>query len=103
MLARIILSTYPSREEARKAAKEAISKRLAACVNIVEVNSIYTWKGNIEDVKEFLAIYKTTHAKAAKLQSFIEKSHSYDVPEVVTLNPTKVSKKYMAWLIDSTK
>ena len=90
-------------EEARSAAKEAISKKLAACVNIVEVKSLYTWKGKFEDADEFLAIYKTTASKVIKLRNFIRSRHSYEVPEIVTLTPSDVSKKYMEWLVSSTK
>ena len=103
MKSRIVLSTYPSVEEARSAAKEAISKKLAACVNIVKVNSLYTWKGKLEDSTEFLAIYKTTASKVTKLRNFIRSKHSYKVPEIVTLSPSDVSKKYMEWLVSSTK
>lgn len=98
-----MLSTYPSVEEARSAAKEAVSKKLAACVNIVEVNSLYTWKGKLEDADEFLAIYKTTSSKVTKLRNLIQSRHSYEVPEIVTLSPSDVSKKYMEWLVSSTK
>lgn len=90
-------------EEARSAAKEAIGKKLAACVNIVKVNSLYTWKGKLEDADEFLAIYKTTVSKVIKLRNFIQSKHSYEVPEIVTLSPSDVSKKYLEWLVLSTK
>ncbi len=103
MKSRIVLSTYPSVEEARSAAKEAIGKKLAACVNIVKVNSLYTWEGKLEDADEFLAIYKTTVSKAAKLRNFIQSKHSYEVPEIVTLSPIHVPKKYLEWLVLSTK
>ncbi|MBI2125949.1 MAG: divalent-cation tolerance protein CutA [Thaumarchaeota archaeon] len=103
MKSRILLCTYPSLEEARSAAKEAIGKKLAACVNIVKVNSLYTWKGKLEDADEFLAIYKTTVSKVIKLRNFIQSKHSYEVPEIVTLSPSDVSKKYLEWLVLSTK
>jgi periplasmic divalent cation tolerance protein len=103
VVAKIILSTYPSMEEAKEAAKGAVSGRLAACVNIVQIASIYTWKGKIEEAEEFLAIYKTTNAKAANLRKFIESRHSYEVPEIITLDANGVSKKYMDWLVEGTK
>ena len=103
MVAKIILTTYPSIEEAKAASKEAVSEGLAACVNIVRTNSTYAWKGKIEEADEVLAIYKTTDAKAAKLRNFIESKHSNDVPEIITLETNNVSKKYMKWLLESTK
>jgi periplasmic divalent cation tolerance protein len=103
LVAKIILTTYSSMEEARNAARSAVFGRLAVCVNIVKIDSVYAWKGKIEEAEEFLAIYKTTSAKAAKLGRFIESKHSYEVPEVITLDPGNVSEKYMKWLVESTK
>lgn len=97
------MSTYPNREEARSAAEEAIANKLAACVNIVEIDSLYTWKGRLEDAKEFLAIYKTTAPKVDKLRKFIQKKHSYEVPEIVTISPSDVFEKYLEWLLLSTR
>ena len=84
-------------------AKGAVSGGLAACVNIVKVDSTYAWKGKIEESDEFLAIYKTTGAKVTKLRNFIENNHSYEVPEIITLNANNVSKKYMEWLVGVTR
>ena len=90
-------------EEAKIAAKGVVSGGLAACVNIVKVASTYAWKGKIEDADEFLSFYKTTDAKVAKLRNFIESNHSYEVPEIITFNTNNVSKKYMKWLVGTTK
>jgi len=85
------------------AAEGAVSGGLAACVNIVNVNSTYAWKGKIKESDEFLAIFKTTDAKVAKLRNFIKNNHSYEVPEIITFNTNNVSKKYMEWLVEVTK
>ena len=36
----------------KKAAKLLLKKKLAACVSLKEINSIYEWKGKIEEVSE---------------------------------------------------
>ena len=55
----IIVSTYPDQKTIKKTAKELVKKRLAACVNISKISSIYSWKGKVEDTSEYIAIFKT--------------------------------------------
>lgn len=70
-----------------------------ACVNIVpQVISIYTWKKKLVDETESLLIMKTTSRRWATLQKRIEELHPYEVPEIVVLPLSKVSKKYGAWI-----
>lgn len=47
---RVVLTTTPSEEEARKIARTLVSERLAACVNIIpKVESIYRWQDKVEE------------------------------------------------------
>jgi len=56
----IIISTFPSKQSVTSIANKLVKKRLAACVNITAISSIYTWKGKIENQNEYLALFKTT-------------------------------------------
>jgi periplasmic divalent cation tolerance protein len=79
-----------------------VESKLAACVNYVKINSVYTWKGKIEDAKEFLALFKTTMKSKQKLKEEIARSHPYQVPEIVELKMDDVSLPYLKWLEEST-
>jgi len=94
----IILSTFPSEELAAEIANKVVSARLCACVNFTKVRSIYSWHGKVEDQTEFIALFKTTSRSARKLKDEILKLHPYEVPEIVELKMTDVSKSYLSWL-----
>ena len=56
----VCLVTIDDPAKAANIARILVEKRLAACVNIIpEIQSIYSWKGQICDEKERLMIIKT--------------------------------------------
>jgi periplasmic divalent cation tolerance protein len=95
---KIIITTCPDQMSAEKIAKDAIKARLAACVNITKVRSIYLWKEKMEDTEEFLMLFKTTEKALNKLKDFIEKNHPYEVPEILEIKPEYINDKYLSWL-----
>ncbi len=98
----IIVSTYPDQKIVAKTANELVKKRLAACVNILKISSIYSWKGKIENTPEYLAFFKTTQKNKKKLKEKIKKTHPYDVPEIAEISVKSINKPYLKWLVDST-
>ena len=101
--ARIVLMTAPGIDEARTLARELVSARLAACVNVLPgATSIYRWEGEVEEASEVLLVLKTSAARLAELEVRAQELHSYDVPEFVVLDPVHVSPTYLAWLLGAT-
>ncbi len=98
----VIVSTYPDKKSISKVARIVVEQKLAACVNYAKINSIYSWKGKIEDAEEFLALFKTTTRSKQKLKEEIARSHPYTVPEIVEIKMDGVSVPYMKWLAEST-
>ena len=98
----IIVSTYPDKKSVTKTANELVKKRLAACVNISKISSIYTWKGKIENTSEFLALFKTTEKNKNALKNAIKASHPYNVPEIAELDVSSINQPYLKWLVQST-
>jgi len=98
----VIVSTYPDKKSISQVAHVVVEKKLAACVNYTKINSIYSWNGKIEDVEEFLALFKTTTKSKQKLKEMITKSHPYNVPEIVELKMDDANAPYMKWLEEST-
>ena len=64
---RIVLSTAGSQAEAEKIAQALVERRLAACVNVLPIHSVYRWQGKVESAAEFLLIIKTTAARYAQV------------------------------------
>jgi len=98
----IIVSTYPDKKTVTKTANELVKKRLAACVNISKISSIYPWKGKIENTSEFLVLFKTTQKNKNALKKAIKKMHPYDIPEIAEINISSINQPYLKWLIEST-
>jgi len=92
-----VYTTFPNKKEAAKICGGLIKKRLAACVNIFPIESIYFWEGKITKDKEFAAIIKTPKAQFKKIEKFIIAHHSYDTPCVVEIPVGAVAKRYLDW------
>ena len=91
--------------ESQRIARRVVSKRLAACVNIVlsPAESFYTWKGKLEKAREYLLVMKTTAKRLVKLEREVKRLHSYDVPEFIALPISEGSAEYLSWLGDSVR
>ena len=98
----MLVSTYPNKKSITKIANELVKNRLAACVNITRISSIYSWEGTIENSPEFIAIFKTTQKNKKKLKEQILSTHPYKVPEIAEIDILSINKPYLDWLADST-
>lgn len=98
----ILVSTYPNKRIASKIAKTVVGEKLAACVNISQISSIYSWKKKIEDTNEYLAFFKTTENRKKALKEKISKTHPYEVPEIAEIDFNILHKPYQNWFEDST-
>ena len=98
----VIVSTFPSKQSVTSIANKLVKKKLAACVNITKITSVYTWKGKGENQNEYLAFFKTTKKNQSTLKKELKKLHPYDVPEIAEINVESINQPYMKWLVDST-
>jgi periplasmic divalent cation tolerance protein len=99
----VIFITTSSYDEARKIAAELVAQRKAACVNIVpRVNSIFRWKGKIENAEESLLVVKTRARLFPEVVSVVKGIHSYEVPEIIALPIVEGNPDYLAWLKEET-
>ncbi|MCK4549731.1 MAG: divalent-cation tolerance protein CutA [Candidatus Krumholzibacteria bacterium] len=101
---RIALVTTSGVEEAERIANLLIGAGLAPCVNIIpSVISVYQWKNKLNRDEEALMIIKTSEASFDEVRELVEKNHSYDVPEIVSLEISELSPSYAAYLGDFLK
>ena len=85
-------------------AGKVVEARLAACVNIVPaVQSIYTWKGKLENDEEALLMIKTRRALVPELTAFVTENHPYDCPEVIAAEIVGGAPAYLDWVAANTK
>lgn len=96
-----VLSAAPNIKKARQLAGLLVSRKLAACVQILPgLESHYRWKGKKETAKEILLIIKTKTSAYKKLETAILENHPYEVPEIVCLPIAKGSKPYLDWIAE---
>jgi len=96
----VVLVTVSSPSEAEAIATILIEEKLAACINIFPVQSIYQWEGNIQQESEFQLVIKTNLAKFSELSNRIQEIHSYEVPEIIALPIVSGAESYLGWLSD---
>jgi periplasmic divalent cation tolerance protein len=96
-----VLTTAGTREEAAKIAGALVERRLAACVNLVAVESVYRWKEAVESTAEWLLVIKTTAAAFEEVEAAIQELHSYELPECVALAIEAGSEDYLEWIGDN--
>jgi periplasmic divalent cation tolerance protein len=95
----VILSTCATADEATRIARALVEKRLAACVNIGSpVQSVYRWKGAIEEASEIPLTVKSTRELFPRVRAEIERLHSYEVPEIIALPIVDGAEGYLRWL-----
>jgi periplasmic divalent cation tolerance protein len=100
----VVFITASSYEEARKIADALVAQRKAACVNIVpRVNSLFRWKGKIEEAEESLLVVKTRTKLFPDVVRTVEEIHSYDVPEIIALPIVEGNPDYLQWINEETE
>ena len=93
-----------NKSEAKKIGKVLLQGKLAACVNIFDkMNSMYWWKGKIEEANETVLIAKTTKILFPKLLKRVKSVHSYEVPCILQISVTNGNKEYVNWLLGNIR
>jgi periplasmic divalent cation tolerance protein len=94
----VVLTTVGTKQFANDLANSIVSARLAACVQIQAVQSVYRWKEKVCAEPEWLLSIKTTEGRYAELEAHIRANHSYETPEIVRLPIAGGSREYLAWI-----
>src|SRR5512140_2678285 len=98
---KIVLTTTGTREEAGKIARALVERQLAACVNIVAIESVYRWKEKVESAQEWLLLVKTTAEAFDDIEGGIKELHSYELPECMVISVEGGSEEYLEWIGDN--
>ena len=95
----LMLTTTPTDREADLLAAKIVRAKLAACVQVLpQMKSFYLWEGDLKIEGEHLLLIKTLPEKFDGLSAFITANHSYDVPEIVAIDASRVSEPYRRWI-----
>jgi len=95
----IIFCTCPDRDTAKKLAHLLVTKKLAACVNILPgITSIYTWEEQIESVQEHLLLIKSSKDNYQTIETTLFKHHPYEIPEIIAVPIERGLPEYLDWV-----
>lgn len=86
------------RDSAHDLARVMVEERLAACVNLVDCDSIYRWDGDVVTDEEQILLAKTTADEYDALRAFVEQAHPYDVPCIERFDEGDVLPTYADWV-----
>lgn len=98
----ILLTTFSDENEAKNLIKYVLDKKLVACVQLHNINSMYLWDNEICNDNEILVAFKTTTKHYDALAKIIQDKHSYDVPEIIQVPITTGSLAYLSWIQEVT-
>ncbi len=97
-----IFTTTASREEARKIARTLVERKLVACAQIAEVESIFSWKGAVQQEREFRLLLKTTEHRYQAVEAVIRELHSYELPAIFAVKVEPAYAPYANWVHESS-
>jgi periplasmic divalent cation tolerance protein len=92
-----VYTTCADKAEARHLSYSAVAEKLAICADFWPIDSIYPWKGVVQDVGQFMVIFTTKKSLSSKLASFVGGLHSYTVPMIAECDIAFTSPAYMIW------
>jgi periplasmic divalent cation tolerance protein len=99
----VVLTTTDTAERAEALARKIVESKLAACVQIQQIRSVYTWKGETCAEPEFLMLIKGRQDLFSTLEQFIRANHTYETPEIVQVPITRGFAGYLDWISEVTR
>lgn len=99
----LVITTLPDRERAVALGESLVRERLAACAQVLgPLDSIYRWKGVVEQATEWRLELKTAASRLSALERRLHELHPYELPECLALAIVQGSDAYLRWLDDET-
>lgn len=89
--------TFPDRETAAEIGRDAVEERIAACANLLPIDSIYRWEGEVVEDDEVAALFKAGDETADAFTDWMEERHPYDVPCILELGGA-ANPAYAEWV-----
>lgn len=99
----VVTTAVDNRELAYRLAKRLVDLRLAACVQVTPIGSIYRWKGKVNTADEYLLTIKTLTRLYTPLEKDILEQHPYELPEILRLPVNSGFQPYLDWIKESVE
>jgi periplasmic divalent cation tolerance protein len=97
----LAITTEAGQPQAEALARAVLEARLAACVALTPLRSLYHWQGGLESAEEMQLLIKSRPEQLQELEALVHRLHSYETPEWIHWEAS-CSGSYGAWLTAST-
>jgi len=95
----LVYITTSGEKESKKIGRTIVEERLAGCINIIStIESLYWWKGEIEEDNESILIVKTKVSSIENIIKRVKEIHSYENPAILAIPIIEGSKEYLDYL-----
>ena len=98
----VIITTCPDKDSAKGIARRLVERRLAACVQMLPIESVYRWDSEICDDSEVMLLIKSRTMLYDRIAAAIRENHAYEVPEIIQIPITDGLPAYLRWIDDCT-
>jgi periplasmic divalent cation tolerance protein len=96
-----VVTTVATRAEAQAMAQALVQRRLAACAQISQIESVYRWQGQVQHEAECRIVIKTTRERYAQVERAIRDLHGYALPAIHAVTFEAIYAPYGEWIVQS--
>jgi periplasmic divalent cation tolerance protein len=98
----LITTTTDNETKAQEIANRLVTQKIAACVQIDKIQSIYTQEKQLQNTTEYRLSIKTQEILYDEVAVMIRTLHNYDTPEIVATVIRYISEDYSEWIDKNT-
>jgi len=99
----MIETAFDDKKELEQVVDELLNSKLVASCQVVESDSKWRWKNELEKSKEYLLFMKTKKALAKEIFETIKKVHLYECFEFAIFELDSCNDEYLKWIEEETK
>ena len=97
-----VVTTVGNLRQARRIARAVLEQQMAACVHISAIESLYRWKGKLQQGREFQLAVHTSATRAPALQALLLALHPYELPAISVETALYVHAPYAHWVVENS-
>lgn len=94
----LIWSPFASKQQAADAAATLLQEKLIGCANMIPIDSVFEWQGEIEQGQECGALFKTSADLLDRAVRRLEEIHPYETPAITGWKCDSAAAATAAWL-----
>lgn len=98
----LVMTTCGDKANAELIATRLVEERLAACVQMFPIESIYRWEGAVQHANEWMLFCKIKSSDYANVEAAIRAAHTYSNAEIVEVEIANGAAAYLDWIASAT-